>query len=142
MAADERLICSSADLEEGGRGVRFQVMLGGVPTPAFAVRHGGRVRGYLNRCGHIPVELDYLPGEFFESARLYLICSTHGALYDPDTGACVSGRCNGRGLTPVALEERAGGVYLTDRAMSWPKDGNRPFPPAAPDPAPQAGEGG
>lgn len=114
MAADERLICKSADLQEGGRGVRFQVMLGDQPVPAFVVRHGGRVRGYLNRCGHIPVELDYRPGEFFEPGRLYLICSTHGALYDPASGACVSGRCNGRGLTPLAVEERPSGIYLKE----------------------------
>jgi nitrite reductase/ring-hydroxylating ferredoxin subunit len=114
MAADERLICNSADLEEGGRGVRFEVMLGGERLPAFVVRHGGRVRGYLNRCGHIPVELDYRPGEFFEPDQLYLICSTHGARYDPASGACVTGRCNGRGLTPLAVEERPPGIYLKE----------------------------
>lgn len=113
MAAHARLICKPADLEEGGRGVRFQVTLGGELLPAFVVRHGGRVRGYLNRCGHIPVELDYQPGEFFDIGRLYLICSTHGALYDPVSGACVGGRCGGRGLTPVDVEERPDGIYLT-----------------------------
>lgn len=126
MAADERLICKAGDLEEGGRGIRFQVVSDGQILPAFVVRHGGRVRGYLNRCGHIPVELDYQPGAFFEPGRLYLICSTHGALYDPASGACVSGRCSGRGLTPVALEERSDGVYLTDLAMSMHKQGCRP----------------
>lgn len=113
MAAEERLICKSEDLEEGGSGVRFRVTLGGQDLQAFVVRHGGRVRGYLNRCGHIPVELDFQPGEFFESGRLYLICSTHGALYDPASGACVSGRCSGRGLTPVDVVERSDGIYLT-----------------------------
>jgi len=114
MAADERLICKGTELEEGGRGVRFQVMSGEQCLPAFVVRHGGRVRGYLNRCGHIPVELDYQPGAFFDAGRLYLICSTHGALYDPDSGACVSGRCGGRGLVPIAVEERADGIYLKE----------------------------
>lgn len=118
MAAEERLICKRADLEEGGSGVRFAVMSGGQVMPAFAVRFGGRVRGYLNRCGHIPVELDYQPGEFFEPGRLYLICSTHGALYDPASGACVSGRCSGRGLTPVKLEEREDGVYLMEMGIT------------------------
>lgn len=121
MAADERLICKGSDLEEGGRGIRFQVMSGGQLLTASVVRHGGRVRGYLNRCGHIPVELDYQPGAFFEPGRLYLISSTHGALDDPASGACVSGRCSGRGLTPVALEERSGGVSLTDKALSMPE---------------------
>ena len=50
----------------------------------------------LNRCGHIPVELDWQPGEFFDHSGLYLICATHGALYAPETGHCLGGRCNGK----------------------------------------------
>ncbi len=116
MAARERLICRSRELKEGGRGVRFEIEAGGELLPAFAIRHQGKVRGYLNRCAHIPVELDFQPGVFFDAQRLYLLCSTHGALYDPATGACVMGRCNGRGLVPLALEERDGGVYLKEDA--------------------------
>lgn len=138
MAADERLICTAAELQEAGMGIRFQVAIGGQVLPAFAVRFSGRVRGYLNRCGHIPVELDYQPGAFFDSGRLYLICSTHGALYDPVSGACVSGRCSGRGLTPVALEERSGGVYLTDMAMTL--SGDCPGAAAARAPIPRSGQ--
>lgn len=114
MAAGERLICASGDLPEQGRGVRFQVDLGGASLPAFAIRFQGRAYGYLNRCGHVPVELDFQEGEFFDCSRLYLICSTHGALYDPVTGRCLGGRCDGRGLRPLSLEEREGGIYLKE----------------------------
>ena len=48
---------------------------------AFAVRFRGRVRAFLNRCGHLPVELDWEEGRFFDASGLYLICATHGALY-------------------------------------------------------------
>lgn len=114
MAAGERLICASGDLPEQGRGVRFQVDAGGASLPAFAIRFQGHVHGYLNRCGHVPVELDFQEGEFFDYSRLYLICSTHGALYDPATGRCLGGRCEGRGLHPLFLEERDGGIYLKE----------------------------
>ena len=114
MAARERLICASDDLVDGGPGVRFEVGFDDTAAPAFAVRHQGRVHAYLNRCGHMPVELDWQHGEFFDGAGLYLICATHGALYDPATGRCVGGRCNGRGLTPLAVTEREGTVFLLE----------------------------
>ena len=114
MAAQERLICASADLEEAGLGVRFEIQRGGRALPAFAIRWRGEVRAFLNQCGHVPVELDWEAGEFFDYSRLYLICATHGALYDPATGACRGGRCEGRGLIAIPIVERDGGVYCEE----------------------------
>ena len=97
MAARQRLICASTDLPERGAR-RFEVSLAGENAPAFAVRFNGRVRAYLNRCAHVPIELDWKPGEFFDFSGLYLVCAAHGALYAPESGSCVAGRCDGRGL--------------------------------------------
>lgn len=116
MAGNARLICTSAELVDGGHGARFEVEWQGRREPAFAVRFKGRVFAYLNRCGHVPAELDWNAGEFFDQARLYLICATHGALYDPQTGACLSGRCDGRGLEALLVTEYGGNVYLSDKA--------------------------
>jgi len=114
VAGRERLICAAADLAELGRGVRFEVMRAGHPQPAFVVRFGGQPRAFLNQCGHVPVELDWQEGEFFDDSRLYLICSTHGALYHPASGQCVGGRCAGRGLISLSVVERDGHVYLME----------------------------
>ncbi len=114
MAARERLICPADELEEGGLGVRFEVRRGEQTIPAFAIRWRGQVHAFLNRCGHVPIELDWQEGEFFDYSRLYLICSTHGALYDPATGACRGGRCEGRGLTAVPVVERDGAIYCEE----------------------------
>jgi nitrite reductase/ring-hydroxylating ferredoxin subunit len=114
MAAAQRLICAAVDLEEADRGVRFELVRKGKAFPCFVVRWQGQVRAYLNRCAHVPMELDWQPGEFFDDARIYLICATHGALYDPADGGCVGGRCQGRGLIPVPVEERDGGIYLLE----------------------------
>lgn len=108
------VVCRSDQLEDGGRGVRFTARFGGRDEPAFVVRHQGVVRAYLNRCGHVPAELDWNPGEFFDADRRFLICGTHGALYEPESGRCVGGRCNGRGLIPVAVAERDGLVLLME----------------------------
>ncbi len=114
MADGKRLICDADALQEGGRGVRFEVQREGQTQQAFVVRFRGLPRAYLNQCGHVPVELDWQEGEFFDDSRLYLICSTHGALYDPTSGRCMAGRCTGRGLKPLCVEEREGRIYLLE----------------------------
>lgn len=107
-----RLICASAELAEHGDGVRFELDWEGETVPAFAIRHGGRVYAYLNRCAHIAMELDWKPGKFFDADGEYLICSTHGALYAPKSGACCGGPCRGAGLVALNLFEADGKVYL------------------------------
>jgi nitrite reductase/ring-hydroxylating ferredoxin subunit len=116
MAGNERLICTSGELVDGGHGARFEVERNGRREPAFAVRCNGRIFAYLNRCGHVPAELDWNAGEFFDQAGIYLICATHGALYDPVTGACLSGRCGGRGLEALVVMEHGGNVFLLEKA--------------------------
>ena len=115
MARPDRIVvCPSAALAESGDGVRFEVHRGGEAMGAFAIRHGGRVYAYLNRCAHIGVELDWQPGRFFDADCMVLICSTHGALYDPRTGACLGGPCRDGALTPIAVTEIDGEVVLTE----------------------------
>ncbi|NDB19122.1 MAG: Rieske (2Fe-2S) protein [Actinobacteria bacterium] len=84
----------------------------GERQPAFAVRHEGVVTAYLNQCAHVPVELDWQPGVFFDDEGKFLVCATHGAAYRPTDGRCVGGPCRGRGLTPVPCYELQGSVYV------------------------------
>ena len=107
-----RVICASGALVEGGDGVRFEIEWNGEAAPAFAIRHGGRVYGYLNRCAHIAMELDWTPGNFFDADGEYLICSTHGAVYAPDSGACRGGPCHGAALVGLNVFEVDGNVYM------------------------------
>jgi len=104
-------ICLSEALEEGGKGVRFPVTAGGEDGTGFAVRYGGTVYAYLNRCAHVPIELDWNKGDFFESTGLYLMCSTHGALYEPESGRCAGGPCRGGRLRPILVCERDNQVF-------------------------------
>ena len=112
MAADVRLICRGAALAEAGKGVRFEVEYFGQPAPAFVVRYNGNVHGYLNRCAHVAMELDWQEGVFFDSDGRDLICSTHGATYEAKTGRCIGGPCSGSPLVKVVVEERDGNVYF------------------------------
>lgn len=110
-AAADLFICDADAVLEGGRGVRFAVTAFGDDGTGFVVRYDGKVYGYLNRCAHVPIELDWAEGEFFESSGLYLMCSTHGAIYVPETGQCAGGPCKGGRLRPIALREELGKIY-------------------------------
>ncbi len=112
MAEALRLICASDAVLETGKGFRFTVRRYERDVQAFVVRYKGQVYGYFNECGHIPAELDWQPGEFFDDSKLYLICSIHGALYAPDSGRCLGGRCQGRGLKPIKVREIEGQIFL------------------------------
>lgn len=109
--AAEILICGSDAVVEGGKGVRFPVTAFGNAATGFVVRYDGKPYAYLNRCAHVPIELDYIEGEFFESGRLYLMCSTHGAIYLPDSGLCAGGPCKGGRLRPIAVREADNKIY-------------------------------
>ena len=112
MAGDERLICASEALLNSGKAVRFEVEYFGERAPAFVLRFGGRVYAYLNRCGHVPMELDWREGEVFDLEGRDLICSTHGATYAPASGKCLGGPCGKTPLVPVQVAERDGKVFF------------------------------
>lgn len=115
-------VCDAAQLADGGDGVRFTVPGAGGPAAAFAIRHGGRVHAYLNRCAHVGVELDWVEGRFLDGDGRWLICSAHGALYEPSSGACAGGPCAGRGgLRELQLIEIGGVVYR--RPEPWEAGG-------------------
>lgn len=121
--ADARLIriCESQALLECGDGVRFSLIANGVERDAFVLRHQGKAVGYLNRCAHTGLELDWVPGRFLDSERRWLICAAHGALYEPGSGACAAGPCAGRGdLVAVAVLEIDGVVYWRCDDVSSP----------------------
>jgi nitrite reductase/ring-hydroxylating ferredoxin subunit len=104
-------LCASAELAERGRAWLFDVLHFGQPARAFALRFDGRVVAYLNRCVHVPTEMDWQPGEFLDGEREFILCSIHGAAYDPATGGCVGGPCGRGRLTTLRVEERDGQVY-------------------------------
>jgi nitrite reductase/ring-hydroxylating ferredoxin subunit len=103
-------LCASSELPEKGRALLFSVLYFGAPARAFALRFDGRVVAYLNRCAHVPTELDWLPGEFLDAERESIICSIHGATYAPASGRCIGGPCGRGRLVPIEVVERDGKV--------------------------------
>ena len=110
VSGDAIPLCNSGDLVDGGDAVPFDVRYFGQTCRGFAVRFRGKVHAYLNRCTHVPMEMDYQPNKFFDITGSYLICATHGAIYSPETGEGRGGPCRG-GLVKIALSEQDGVVH-------------------------------
>jgi nitrite reductase/ring-hydroxylating ferredoxin subunit len=104
-------LCASSALEERGRAWVWELMEYGRMQRAFALRFEGRVVAYLNRCVHVPTEMDWQPGEFLDMEKRWILCSIHGASYEPRDGRCVGGPCGRGRLRSVPVTELDGQVY-------------------------------
>ena len=112
-------LCNSGDLQDSQEAVPFDVVYQGQTCRGFAIRFEGQAQAYLNRCAHIPMEMDYQPNRFFDSSGQWLICATHGAMYHPGTGDCVGGPCHG-GLVKISVQEHQGVVHWLSNARFKP----------------------
>jgi nitrite reductase/ring-hydroxylating ferredoxin subunit len=125
-------LCASVDLAEKGRALVFDVLQWSEPARAFALRFEGRVVAYLNRCVHVPAEMDWQAGEFLDSRQEFILCSTHGAAYEPQTGRCAGGPCARGSLTALRVAERDGQVYWYPSRDTRPAFGEAPNPHESP----------
>jgi nitrite reductase/ring-hydroxylating ferredoxin subunit len=73
------------------------------PWPIVVVRWGRQVFGYVNKCPHDGVNLDWERNQFLDPNGIRLMCGKHGALFELGTGQCIEGPCKGRALQPVEL---------------------------------------
>ncbi|MDB6111090.1 MAG: ferredoxin subunit of nitrite reductase or ring-hydroxylating dioxygenase [Pedosphaera sp.] len=101
----------AADLEEGGT-LTFQFTRNGKPTDGFLARFHGELVAYENRCRHLPLKLDYDDGRFFSRDGNHFLCQTHNAIYEPLTGLCVQGPCEGESLKSLKIEVIKGYIWL------------------------------
>jgi nitrite reductase/ring-hydroxylating ferredoxin subunit len=82
---------------------KFLLPTEGEPTEAFLVNVGGELHAWVNRCRHVEITMDWVEGRFLDETGCFVVCATHGALYQPATGECVSGPPVGRFLIRVPL---------------------------------------
>jgi nitrite reductase/ring-hydroxylating ferredoxin subunit len=78
----------------------------------FIVNCDGEHRAYLNRCPHVGTPLDLWPNDFLDEDGRTLVCSTHGARFDPLTGACIAGPCAGDALTRLPLRREGDALVV------------------------------
>ena len=78
-----------------GETKKFVFQCNGLELEGFVLNWAGQHHAYVNRCRHVPMSLDW-DGRFVQ-------CATHGAYYEPETGACVAGPPCGRTLYRIPL---------------------------------------
>lgn len=106
-----QLVCALADLPDpGARG--FSPPGAVFPDEYFLVRHGAVVRAYRNCCPHAGNCLNWKPDAFLTRDRRLIMCSVHGALFDPTSGRCVAGPCPGRSLEALQVRIEDGSVVV------------------------------
>jgi nitrite reductase/ring-hydroxylating ferredoxin subunit len=101
----DAVLCRLGDLDASGA-KEFSVGEGDWPLRGFVVRRAEHVAAYVNRCPHAGHPLNLSPDQFLTPDGALLLCNSHGALFTPESGVCVSGPCRGRGLQalPVRVE--------------------------------------
>ncbi|OYV00425.1 MAG: 2Fe-2S ferredoxin [Burkholderiales bacterium PBB5] len=128
-------LCASGALSERGQAIGFDVLLWNQPARAFAMRFDSRVVAYINRCVHVPVEMDWQPGQFLDMDKRWIVCSIHGASYEPADGRCVGGPCGRGKLLRVHVAEADGQVHWYPSEDIRPRVVNTvPAPPESPRP--------
>ena len=103
-------ICEIKDLQELSC-KEFKVKNNESEVEAFLIYFNKRCYTYENSCPHTGVNLNWQKEQFFSLDGLYLQCSLHGALFEPNTGLCVRGPCKGSCLKKTDFVIDNGVVY-------------------------------
>jgi nitrite reductase/ring-hydroxylating ferredoxin subunit len=96
---------------EHGESKKFTLRRGQRDLEALLVNFQGQHFAYINRCPHTGITLDWVNNQFFSSDTRYIMCATHGAVFEPPTGECIWGPCVGLSLQSVPVEIEDGRIY-------------------------------
>ncbi len=94
------------DLIADGKARNFVIEMRAGRFHGFATRRGDAVHGFVDRCPHAGLPMAQKLDEYLTPDGRFIACSWHGALFDPETGACLGGPCLGQSLTiwPLRIE--------------------------------------
>jgi nitrite reductase/ring-hydroxylating ferredoxin subunit len=110
-------ICSENDILHRKSKVFSLLRIGedGKPQPwtIFVVRWNKRVFGYVNRCPHDGVHLDWEENQFLDDTGRRIVCGKHGSVFELATGKCIDGPCLGQGLESVSVSVIDGDICVT-----------------------------
>lgn len=95
-----------------GEGKGFVLPHKPAPLDVFVVRRGACVFGYVNSCPHAWTPLDWSPDRFMNMDKTHILCGVHGAVFDIESGRCISGPCKGDRLTAFPVTVIGGIVHV------------------------------
>lgn len=91
----------------------FAVWAGAWPLRGFLVRKGDQIYAYVNRCPHAGQPLNRSPDGFLDASNKLIMCRSHGAMFEIESGLCVDGICSGQRLQSLPVSVVDGVVSLT-----------------------------
>jgi nitrite reductase/ring-hydroxylating ferredoxin subunit len=113
-----RICIATAEEVKEGKTLKFSFTRNDQPQEGFVGCFKGKLFAYENTCRHIPITLDYGDNRFFDSKGETLVCQTHGAVYEPDTGLCTRGPCAGASLYTLKVIEEDGGLWFDEASLN------------------------
>jgi nitrite reductase/ring-hydroxylating ferredoxin subunit len=102
-------VCRLTQLADPGSRA-FAIGEGDWPLRGFVVRKGDEVFAYVNRCPHAGHPLNWRPDDFLTLDQTLILCRSHGAVFEMNSGRCVAGPCAGQSLR--ALRARIDGELV------------------------------
>ena len=93
----------------------------GRATEGVAIRLDGEIVAFENVCPHLGLPLDCHTGDFVADNGGALLCDAHGARFEPGSGKCTVGPCQGDRLETLRVresEDREAWVLLRGRGLS------------------------
>ena len=90
----------TSSLQDGD--VRFTVQ---GSADVVVVKFDNQVFAYKNVCPHSGLPLNAKHNEVAVTRGQYLVCSSHGAIFEAASGKCIAGPCNGASLQAVPIKE-------------------------------------
>ncbi|MDT8448677.1 MAG: Rieske 2Fe-2S domain-containing protein [Wenzhouxiangellaceae bacterium] len=104
-----QFLLEGSDLSEG-QFREAQAERDGRPVWLVVTRRAGTVRGWLNVCPHAGRALNWAPDRFLVDDAGNLVCSAHGAVFEPSAGECIAGPCRGDRLRQAPVTECGGSI--------------------------------
>jgi len=96
--------------------VKFTFSECGENQSGFVVLFNTKYYAYRNKCQHLAVELDWDNNEFFDEEEKFIVCATHGAIYEPSSGKCLMGPGVGKKLEILNLKVLKDKLIVTLKA--------------------------
>jgi nitrite reductase/ring-hydroxylating ferredoxin subunit len=79
----------------------------------FVVRRAGALFAYWDACPHYgDTPMAWRAGEYLNAARDRIVCASHGAEFDIETGLCTKGAALGKCLTRAPVWTNAHGELV------------------------------
>lgn len=105
-------LCQINEISDPGS-KEFSIMSGRHSIELFVVHYNASFYAYKNSCPHTGASLNWQEDQFLDLDKTFIQCSVHNALFEIDSGYCISGPCSGRSMEELTLTIKNEILYLS-----------------------------